>query len=86
MNDPKDEAQQRLKDCDVEVGQIYRHYKGGLYTVVAVGLKEDTLEPMVAYHSNAKGTTWVRTLANFREKVELDDGWSVVRRFEREAS
>jgi hypothetical protein len=71
MHDDKDRAQAKLKECGVKPGQIYRHYKGGLYTVVAVSLEEDTLEPLVAYHSNVKGTTWTRTLENFTEGVEF---------------
>lgn len=36
-------------------GETYFHYKGGLYQVMAVGLKEDTLEPMIAYQSFVSG-------------------------------
>lgn len=51
----------------MEPGMIFRHYKGGLYTIVAVGLMEDTLKMMVAYRSNKKGTVWFRTLENFTQ-------------------
>jgi hypothetical protein len=69
--DPKDEAQLKLAVAhDIPCpGDVYRHYKGGLYAVVAVALAEDTLAPLVVYRSNAKGTTWARTLHNFREMV-----------------
>lgn len=70
MHSDKDWAQAKLKECGVKPGQIYRHYKGGLYTVVAVSLKEDTMEPMVTYHSNVKESTWTRTLANFTETLQ----------------
>lgn len=50
-------------------GQIFRHYKGGLYTIVARSVKEDTLEPLVTYLSNRHGTNWTRTLANFEERL-----------------
>lgn len=55
---------------------LYRHYKGGVYRVVAVGKLEATLEPVVIYHSAAIGLTsgqgdwWVRPLAEFQEKLE----------------
>jgi hypothetical protein len=81
----KDEAQARLDRCGVKPGQIYRHYKGGLYTVVAVGIKEDTLEPMVVYHSNKKGTTSIRTLENWRMGVDVDAMGALVPRFQRVA-
>lgn len=48
-------------------GQIWRHFKGGLYSIVCRSVKEDTLEPLVTYHGNAHGTNWTRTLANFTE-------------------
>ena len=53
---------------------VWRHYKGGIYTVIATPLKEDTLERLVVYHSNQKGTTWARTLQDFRSKVVVDGG------------
>lgn len=62
-------AQVGLKPCSIVPGQVYRHYKGGLYVIVAVSIKEDTLEPMVTYRSNKRGTCWARTLANFSDKV-----------------
>jgi hypothetical protein len=37
-----------------------------------VSVQEDTLEPLVTYHSNRKATNWTRTLANFREVVEQE--------------
>ena len=69
--DDKDLAQLQSTEGP-QAGQIYRHYKGGLYTVVARAIKEDTLEPLVIYQSNARGTVWARTLANFAEEVHLE--------------
>lgn len=66
----KDLAQQQAVGGP-QVGEIYRHYKGGLYVIVARSIKEDTLEPLVTYRSNAKGTFWTRTLANFTEEVGM---------------
>jgi hypothetical protein len=65
----KDEAQRILSHSTLEPGQIFRHYKGGLYTVVCICVKEDTLEPMVIYRSNAKGTVWARTFADWSELI-----------------
>ena len=71
-SDPKDEAQRRLAECGLAPGKIFRHYKGGFYTIVALAIKEDTLEPMIVYQSNAKGTIWARTLADWNERVNMD--------------
>ncbi len=64
----KDLAQQQATGGP-QPGEIYRHYKGGLYTVVCMSIKEDTLELLVTYHSNKKRTIWTRTVANFCEDV-----------------
>jgi hypothetical protein len=55
----------------LEPGQIFQHYKGGLYVVVALSIKEDTLEPMITYRSNKKRTYWTRTIANFLEMIDV---------------
>jgi len=55
---------------------MYRHYKGGLYRVVAIALHEDTQEEYVVYHVQSVGLEqgigqyWVRPLAIFQEEVE----------------
>lgn len=77
----KDETQELCK-TGPQPGEIYQHYKGGLYSVVARAIKEDTLEPLVIYQSNAKRSVWARTLDNFTSSVEVGDD-SPVQRFER---
>lgn len=72
MSDEKDLAQENLKNLPVKVGQKYTHFKGGEYEIVAVGIKEYTLEPMVVYRSDLKGSTWIRTIENFTETVDRD--------------
>jgi hypothetical protein len=64
-------------------GQVYRHYKGGLYSVVSVSIQEDTLEELVTYTSSLKGGDTTRPLANFTELVESPSGL-IVPRFMRE--
>ena len=71
--DPKDAAQAHLLSGP-QPGEHYRHWKGGLYVVVARSVQEDTLEQLVTYRSLAKGGTWTRTLANFTERVPLAAG------------
>lgn len=51
-------------------GAKYRHYKGGLYEIVATGFLEDTETPCVVYRSLLKDIVWVRTAKDFLEKVE----------------
>ena len=65
----RDKAQAELRECGIKPGQIYRHYKGGLYTVIATAICEETLEPIVVYTSNMEETNWERTLKSWNESV-----------------
>ena len=51
----------------------YRHYKGGLYEVIANGYLEETGEAAVIYKSETTGTVWVRTWESWSETVETCD-------------
>ena len=51
-------------------GQLFEHYKGGRYEIVATGFLEDSEAPCVVYRSLEKNIVWVRTAKNFLEMVE----------------
>lgn len=69
-----------LKDMDGFFPSAYwTHYKGGLYTILGLGVKENTLEPVVIYQSCKHGTIWVRGLDVWFEVVKLPDGTEVPR-------
>lgn len=51
-------------------GQIFQHYKGGKYEIVATGFLEDSEAPCVVYRSLLKNIVWVRTAKNFLEDIE----------------
>lgn len=62
----------------------YRHFKGMLYEVIAVGKHSETLEELVIYqalYNNKLSKYWVRPLSMFQEKVKLPNG-ELVPRFE----
>ena len=69
----KAEAQQALREFlarrELAPGSRWRHYKGGLYEVVSVSIREDTLEPLVTYRSLERGFVWTRTLHKWSETV-----------------
>lgn len=69
MKCPKDEAQRQLDFSKVWEGQVYRHYKGGLYVVITTAINELTLEPVVVYRSCTHATFWTRSLSGFMGKV-----------------
>jgi hypothetical protein len=50
----------------------YRHYKGGLYTLITEAkLESDPSITMIIYQA-ADGSTWARPSDNFFELIELD--------------
>ncbi len=61
----------------------YRHYKGGLYELLAVAYHSETLEPMVVYRAlYGAGDVWVRPAVMWSEPIEHEG--RVRLRFERE--
>ena len=50
----------------------WRHYKGGIYAVIACAVDEATLEPVVVYRGEARRHLWTRPLAAWTEVVEHD--------------
>lgn len=65
----------------------HRHYKGGIYRVIAHATDEATGQPVVVYRSEQDGRVWVRTLANWNETVHGEENGKAVRisRFARHA-
>ncbi|HNW71773.1 MAG TPA: DUF1653 domain-containing protein [Candidatus Paceibacterota bacterium] len=65
----------------LEIGSIYRHYKGTKVKVLGEALHSETLEPMVIYMHLEDGITWVRPKKMFLEKVKI--GKKLVLRFQK---
>jgi hypothetical protein len=82
---PKGSPQDQLDATGIKAGQVYRHHGGGLCTVVALAILETTMEPLVVYYSNARGTTGATPLANWLGWLEAPDRFHKgKRRFQRE--
>jgi hypothetical protein len=60
---------------------IYRHYKGGIYTVIGIAKHSETLEEMVIYQGQ-DGQLWARPRAMFNEVLVSSEGLEI-ERFER---
>ena len=54
----------------VEVGKIYRHFKGTYHKVLMIGKHSETLEDMVVYNHEDTSEIWIRPYASFIEKVD----------------
>ena len=67
----------------VELG-YYKHFKGNLYQVIAVGKHSESGEEMVVYKGlydspHGYGAIWIRPVAMFLETIERDG--KTMRRF-----
>lgn len=87
MEDKVKNKFQPIHSMTVEKGQIWKHYKGGEYTIVAVGRLEVDLTPMVVYKSD-DGSVWIRPRHNFLQTVKvigqnLDGSLKTIERFVR---
>ena len=59
----------------VEIGAIYKHYKGNLYKVLDIAKSSDNLADYVFYeclYTNSLGQKWIRTLQEFTGTLEVD--------------
>ena len=39
----------------IEIGKTYKHYKGNIYKIIAIGKNSETLEEMIVYQSVKDG-------------------------------
>jgi hypothetical protein len=67
----------------VESG-YYKHFKGNIYQVIAVGKHSETTEEMVVYRGlydspHGYGAVWIRPVVMFLETIERDG--KTMRRF-----
>ena len=57
----------------IQIGRIYRHFKGDYYLVEAVAKDSETSTDMVIYRKlYGDGGLWVRPLSMFLSKVDRD--------------
>ena len=54
----------------IEIGKIYKHYKGNVYKVIAIARHSETLEDMVVYSSLDNSKIWVRPKSMWNEVID----------------
>ena len=69
-----------MRENNVFPNEIYKHFKGGLYTVLTAGTDVDTLKNKVVYQSLETHTVWIRDYDEFVGFKEIDG--EQVKRFE----
>lgn len=57
---------------EINIGDVFRHFKGNVYKVIALARDCEDLSEVVVYQNVEKGDTWVRPLDNFLETVTRD--------------
>lgn len=65
----------------VQVGGLYRHFKGNVYEVIAIAKDCEDLKEIVVYRNVEKGDVWTRPLDNFCETLTRNG--RVFKRFEK---
>lgn len=58
---------------DVQPG-LYKHYKGGIYSVLFISRHSETLERMVCYKSELYGTHWSRPISEWHKDIDGQPG------------
>lgn len=66
---------------EVLKGEIYKHYKGGMYEIFGESLHTETSETLVLYFAVGKSQLFARPLEMFLETVEVDG--RIVDRFQK---
>ena len=65
---------------NLEIGAVYKHYKGTKAKVIAEGFHSETREPLVIYIHLEDGVVWARPKEMFLGNVTVDG--KEVERFE----
>lgn len=54
---------------EIKTGNIYRHYKGNIYKIIALARHSETGEDMIVYQNVDKGDIWVRPKSMWNEVI-----------------
>jgi hypothetical protein len=57
---------------DLKIGQVWRHYKGNNYKIIAIGKHSETGEAMVGYQRVEDGNVYFRPIDLFFQNIELE--------------
>lgn len=65
-----DEIKSEEIDMDIKIGGLYRHCKGGLYTVMGVATNSENLGKVVIYRDEVSGRLWVRPASMWNDVID----------------
>lgn len=69
---PVQSLEDGLIHCPVKPRSIWKHYKGAVVEVLTLAYLESDLTLCVVYREHGSGVTWIRTLAEWEQMVEVD--------------
>lgn len=55
---------------EIAVEKFYKHYKGNLYKIIALGKHSENLEEMIVYQSVKDGQIWIRPKSMWNEIID----------------
>ena len=55
---------------EIQIGKLYKHYKGNIYKIINIGQHSETLEKMIIYQSEETGEVWIRPYKMWNEIVD----------------
>lgn len=56
----------------IKKGQVYKHFKGNKYKIIAIAYDSETTKEVVVYQSLADDKVWVRDYEMFISKVDKE--------------
>lgn len=54
----------------ITVGKTYKHYKGNIYKIIAIGKNSENLEEMIVYQSVKNKDIWIRPLSMWNDTID----------------
>ena len=58
---------------ELEIGKVYRHFKGNYYLIVDIAIHSETREEYVVYKSLYESSkTYIRPLEMFLDKIDIN--------------
>ena len=54
----------------VNIGEIYKHYKGNTYKIIAIAKHSETTEEMIVYQSTKDSQIWVRPASMWHNIID----------------
>jgi hypothetical protein len=63
-------------------GQIWQHYKGGIYEIITCSTHTENAEILVIYQSISFGTIYARPLSMWFDELPAENARRKVKRFE----